>query len=142
MMDIKKIDIQIDAAPEKVWEALWAADNYSKWASIFNQGSHAVSDWRQGSEIKFLDGQNNGIYSHITTLTPNREMAFTHQGEIKAGVETPADWGGAKERYLLTPKDGGTLLMAEIDGDEELLTYFEELLPKALKEIKKIAEGL
>jgi len=47
------IEIDINATKEKVWDILWNDATYTQWTSIFCEGSHAVSDWKEGSKILF-----------------------------------------------------------------------------------------
>ena len=62
---VKKIQFSIDinAPKEKVWHVLWNDAIYRKWTSVFSEGSKAVSDWKEGSKIHFLNENNYGMYS-------------------------------------------------------------------------------
>ncbi|ESU26342.1 hypothetical protein FLJC2902T_28250 [Flavobacterium limnosediminis JC2902] len=141
-----KFTVAIDAPREKVWNVLWNDDTYKKWTSVFSEGSKAVSDWKEGSKIHFLDANNNGMYSMISKYVDNETMNFTHIGNIKNGEEQPQDettqsWSGCTENYLLTDASGGTLLSVEMDMTEEFINYFNEKFPLALDFVKKLAEA-
>ncbi len=69
--------ITINAPLEKVWNILWDDATYRKWTSAFQEGSHAVSDWKQGSPIRFLGpGGQEGMYSVIETLDAPSTLIF------------------------------------------------------------------
>jgi uncharacterized protein YndB with AHSA1/START domain len=135
-----KFNTSINAPKEKVWNALWDDKNYREWTSVFSPDSHAVSDWKEGSKIQFLDGKGNGMYSIIQKRTENEEMIFRHLGEIKDGKETPGQWGDSNESYFLKETNGKTELKTELDAPDDFVKYFEEVFPKALALVKQIAE--
>jgi hypothetical protein len=135
---------EIRAPKEKVWSVLWNNDTYREWTSVFSEGSHAESDWKEGSRISFLDGKGSGMYSVIDKKTPNEFMSFKHLGVIKNGEEQPIDaeaekWTGAKENYTLQERDGITELRVDLDMDD-FHDYFQNTFPKALDKIKSISE--
>ncbi len=140
---MKKLEfkISINADREKVWDALWADENYRKWTSIFSETSHAKSDWKEGSEILFMDAEENGMYSVIEKLEKPSEMTFKHLGELKNGEKYKGDWSGAIEQYQLFDNKGETELLVSVDSNEEFASFFEKTFPNALKIIKQIAES-
>jgi hypothetical protein len=145
-METLKFSIQVNASREKVWDALWNKEHYEKWTAAFSEGSHAVSDWKEGSKILFLDGEGQGMFSIIDKKIPSRQMSFKHLGVVIKGVEQPADektkdWSGAKENYYLSDRNGGTELKVEMDTVEEHAQYFRDVFPKALEIVKQAAEN-
>src|SRR6187402_2241939 len=85
-METLKFNTSIKASREKVWQVLWNDETYRKWTAVFGEGSHAESDWNEGSEILFLGaGGSDGMFSVIETKIPNEQMIFRHLGEIKNG---------------------------------------------------------
>lgn len=141
-MTTKEFKIQINAARNIVWHVLWNDDTYRQWTSVFHEGSHAVSDWEQGSEIKFLGPNGDGMYAVIDTKDEPSKMYFKHLGEVKNKEKQPeSSWAGAMEKYTLFEKDNVTELVTGIDLSEEWMEYFENTFPKALQKIKEIAES-
>ncbi len=141
-----KFSISISAPAEKVWKALWNEPNYNKWTSVFSEGSHAETDWKEGSKVLFLDGKGSGMSSVIDKVVPNRQMTFKHLGMVKDGVELPPDekskeWAGAKESYYLSEENGITELKVEMDATQEFEQYFNDIFPKALSIVKQISES-
>ena len=99
-------DIAINATPEKVWKVLWTDQTYREWTSAFSEGSHAKTDWKEGSKVLFLDGTGQGMVSKIAANRPNEFMSFEHLGEIRDGNEDTTsekvkEWAGAHENYTL-----------------------------------------
>jgi len=136
----------IRAPKNRVWHALWDDANYRQWTTVFHEGSHAVSDWQEGSKILFLGPEGSGMVSRIARLVPNEFMSFQHLGEMKSGVEdyTSAEaqgWAGALENYTLREKDGGTELSVELDTENSFAEYFAGTFPKALARVKELAEA-
>lgn len=137
--------VTINAPKEKVWSTLWDDATYRKWTSAFGQGSYAVSEWKEGSKIKFMGANGDGIFSTIAKQVPNEFMAFRHMGTLKAGEEQPEteeskSWSGAMEEYKLEEKNGVTQLDVSLDTVEEFAGHFTDAFPKALQLVKSIAE--
>lgn len=138
--------MSINATPERVWNVLWADETYRKWTAVFHEGSCAISDWKKGSKILFVDGDGNGMVSRIAEMDENRYMSFEHLGEVKGGVEDTQSekvkqWAGAHENYTLKAQNGGTHLVTDIDLDGEFVQMFEDIFPKALAKVKELSEG-
>jgi uncharacterized protein YndB with AHSA1/START domain len=136
----------IKASKDKVWNALWDNENYKQWTRAFSEGSHAISDWNEGSKILFLDGKGSGMYSTINKKIPGEFMSFRHIGEVKDGVEQPLDektkaWSGGLENYSLKEADGTTELNVELDVPGDFMDYFTKTFPVALENVKKMAEA-
>jgi hypothetical protein len=140
-----KFSVEINAPKEKVWNALWDDANYRYWTSVFSEGSHAETDWQEGSKIHFLDGKGGGMYSTVARNIPNEFMSIKHLGVVKDGQEQPQDeesksWSGAMEDYKLESNGNQTHLTVEMDGTEEMKDYFDKTFPKALEKVKELAE--
>jgi uncharacterized protein YndB with AHSA1/START domain len=70
-MEKMNFSIDINAPREKVWKTLWEDASYRKWTRVFIEGSHAVTDWQEGSKVLFLDGKGEGMVSKVQTNRPN-----------------------------------------------------------------------
>lgn len=135
-------NIEIKASAAKVWQVLWNDITYRKWTSVFHEGSHAVSDWKEGSRIHFLGPGGSGMFSEISSLIEKEKMIFTHLGEVKNYKELElSDWKGATEAYFLSEQNGITTLRVELDATGEFKDYFENTFPKAIAIVKELAEN-
>lgn len=119
---------------------MWDDDTYRKWTSVFSEGSYAVTDWKEGSKIQFIDSSGQGMYSLIDQKVENSLMMFKHLGELIDGVETERPWAGARENYRLTEIGNGTELTVEMDAEDQHVQYFAEVFPKALNLIRQLSE--
>jgi hypothetical protein len=64
---------------------------------------------------------------------------------INDGVEDTTSekvkgWAGAHENYTFTEKDGGTLLLVDVDMVDEFVDYMNDAWPKAAATLKSLAE--
>lgn len=134
--------IYIQAPKERVWEVLWEDETFRDWTSVFAEGSHAISEWEEGSTIKFIDPKSNaGMSSVIERLVPNEVMSFKHITEIKDGKEEPPPaWSGMTENYMLKEENGTTALAVEMDAPDEYKEMFASKFPQALQRVKVLSE--
>lgn len=137
---------KINAPRERVWEVLWDDSSYREWTSVFSEGSKAISDWKEGSSIHFVNENNDGMYSTIDKRVDNEIMNFRHLGMLKNGVEQPLDpitqtWSGSTENYTLSEAGGSTILTVEMDIVPDYLDFFNEKFPKAFEKVKAMAEN-
>ena len=144
-MEKMNFSVEINAPKERVWEILWGDDTYRKWTSVFSAGSHAVTDWNEGSKVLFLDGKGSGMVSKIETKKPNELMSFKHLGEVKDGVEDTTSekvkqWSGGMESYYLKETGGITTVTVEMDMVEDFKDYFMKTFPAALEQVKLLSE--
>jgi len=142
MINRLKFSINIKAEKTKIWKALWDKNSYRDWASVFFEGSYAVTNnWEEGSKVLFLSPDQSGIYSIIETHIPNKTIMFKHIGNVVKGKEQPIDdeakkWSGATEIYTLTEGIDSNTLTVEIDVLDEHLDFMTNTFPKALEKVK------
>jgi uncharacterized protein YndB with AHSA1/START domain len=136
----------IQAPKAKVWTVLWDDKTYAQWTRVFSEGSRAITDWQEGSEVKFVSADGGGMYSVIQKKIPNEFISFQHLGELKDGQKQPVDaqtqsWAGALENYTLTETGGSTELLVEMEISEDHQEYFTATFPQALEKVKELAES-
>jgi hypothetical protein len=139
--------IHINAAKEKVWDTMLSPETYSQWTKIFDPHSRYEGKWEQGSEIKFLGGEEGeaGMYSMIRELRPYEFVSIEHVGMINKGVidttsEFVKSWTPAFENYTFVEKDGGTEVLVDIDVNDDHKDEFNDMWPKSLQIVKELAE--
>jgi hypothetical protein len=136
----------INAPREKVWSVLWDDATYRQWTTAFSESSHAVTDWKKGSKVLFLDDSGSGMVSRIAENIPNEYMSIEHLGEVSGGVEDTVSerikvWAGAHENYTLKAIGNGTELTMDMDITDDFKEMFEKMWPKAMDNIKRLAES-
>ena len=137
--------IRISAPRAAVWRVLLEEATYKEWTAVFAGGSYFEGNWSEGSTIRFLTPEKDGM---VGVIAENREHEFVsikHLGYVHKGVDdTESDavktWAPAFENYTLNEVDGGTELVVEMEITSAEEGYFEDVMPKALKIIKKLAE--
>ena len=136
-----EFSININAMSNKVWTVLWSDISYTQWKSAFGEGYFYEGEFEEGNVIRFLESHGNGIYSKITEMSSAEKVTFLHLGEIYEGLEIPQDWEGVQEKYLITEKDNQSTLKVQLRIPEEWKIEYEEHFPKALQNIKHLAEN-
>lgn len=127
---------QINATPEKLWKTLWDAESYQEW----NSGNTYNGNWSEGEEMKFLDQQNNGMYSVVEKNVKEKEMAMKHLGWIMNGELSPQGWEDSRISYHLEPAENGTELAINVNALDEFVDFYNGHIPKIFEKIKAIAE--
>lgn len=140
------LSISIRATKEKIWKVLLDDASYRQWTAVFDPGSHAISDWQEGSKALFISGEGSGMVSRVVEHRPGEIISFEHLGMVKDGVEdqesdAAKEWLGTRETYLLSEHDGVCLLRLEQDIAESYLEYFTQTWEKALGIIKQLSEA-
>ncbi|WP_119080963.1 SRPBCC domain-containing protein [Chitinophaga alhagiae] len=135
----------INAPREKVWDILWGKTSYPKWTRPFNEGSDVETDWQEGSDVKFIDADGNGMLSVIAVKREPEYLSFQHRGYImngKTDTESPEvkAWAGAEENYTLSTANGQTTLKVDLDVTAEHSDIFGDMFPKALAIVKELSE--
>jgi len=140
----------INAKAEKVYKAMLDDKNWREWTAEFNPSSHYKGSWEKGSKILFLgtdqDGNLGGMVSRIKENIPNKFISIEHLGIVQNGKEITSGpevevWAGALENYTFTETNGKTLLLVDLDANQEFKPYFIETWPKALNKLKAICES-
>jgi hypothetical protein len=141
--------VMINASKEKVWNLMLGEDSYREWSAAFMPGSHYVGDWNEGSKILFLapgeSGETGGMVSRVKENRPYEFISIEHLGFVQGGKEdtsSPAiqGWSGALENYTFKEANGRTEVVVDLDSVDEEAEMFLDLWPKALQNLKKLAE--
>jgi hypothetical protein len=144
-MEKLEYKILINAPREKVWDILWSDATYPVWTGVFSEGSRVETDWKEGSKVLFLGGENEGLVSSIAANRSNEFMSFKHLGMIKNGVEdfdseATRQWAGSHENYTLKTVDDKTELTVDLEVSEQDKEYFVKIWPTAMDKVKELAE--
>jgi hypothetical protein len=146
-MVTRQYKVSIAAPREVVWNSLWEDTSYRDWTSEFAPGSHAITDWKKGSNIQFLDGNGQGMFSKVADRRDNEFMSIKHLGMIVNGVEQPNaagsdEWEGY-ENYTIRQNGNDSELTVDLqfgDVPQQHIDEFDKIFPKALNRLKRLAE--
>lgn len=143
----KKIikSIVINAPKERIWDALTLDENTRQWYAPFSAGTHAVTNWKEGSKVVFKDDTNCGMVGTVATAKPGEEIdviytAFLFNGEEDTESEDAKQIIGKHEWYKITEEAGKCRLDIEADMGAEYYDTMNAAWDKALVIIKDIAE--
>ena len=146
-MPSKRIQFRtlIKAPASVVWTHITSQASYRQWTTAFAEGSCFEGTWEQGSPIKFLAANGDGMLSEVAESRPCEFISIRHLGMINQGViDTTSDairaWSPAYENYTLTPTEEGTQLLIDQDVSAEWEDYISQAWPKALNLLKALCE--
>jgi uncharacterized protein YndB with AHSA1/START domain len=139
--------ISIDAPKETVWKVLVTDELTRAWYAEFSEGSHAITDWKQGSKAIFTDNSMFGLIGRITDNKTAERLSITYEGILHDGVEDyesekAAEMKGAVETYTLSEENGKTTMSVHLMLPEEFYDMMSEAWTRALGKIKQLAESL
>lgn len=146
-----KMDIEINAPREAVWDAIVNNVKYRLWTSAFAEGSFFEGGWNKGDVIRFLginkEGRKEGMVAEIAESRFPEFISIRHLGYTSNGVDdTTSDaikaWTPAYENYTLEEMGKGrTLFSVEVDSTDEYYPMFMEMWPRALQNLKEVSEA-
>lgn len=136
----------IEADRRTVWETMLERDTYRQWTAAFTEGSDYEGSWDEGARIRFLGPDGSGMSAVIAENRPHEFLSIKHLGMIANGVEDTESesvraWAPAFENYTFTEADGRTELRIDMDVAPDFEQTMNELWPKALVQLKAIAEA-
>jgi uncharacterized protein YndB with AHSA1/START domain len=143
MLKIKK-SIDIPASKEQVWKVLLTDELMRNWYSEFSEGSHAVTDWKEGSKVIFKDKSENGMIGRVAVHKPQEALVVTYEGMLTPQgedyeSEAARQVKGGQEAFYLKGVNGHTHLDIESDMTEEFFEAMSKAWDKALLQISKLA---
>lgn len=136
----------IGSPKARVWEVMLNPDTYRLWTSEFCEGSYYQGSWAEGSDMRFLAPNGDGMISEIAENRLHERLSIRHLGEVKAGVDdrvsdSVKSWAPAYEHYTFVETAGGTELQISVETTPDFETYMKETFPKALKRLKALCES-
>jgi uncharacterized protein YndB with AHSA1/START domain len=123
---------EIAAGAERVWEVLFGAESYPLWTAPFAAGSRYEGSFTEGTMIRFVADEHPdcALESLVETVRRPEFLSIRH------------DFGQpAYENYTLRETADGVELTIEQDLADEWGEQMRKVWPKALAEVKRLAEG-
>lgn len=134
--------IEISANRKRVWDTLWRSETFPEWAGVIDPGTRMIGDLEEGNEVQFISSGGYGVTSLVEKVIEGEFLLLRHQADTQ-GHGTQArekEWTGGAETYTLTAKGGATILTVVFDVPPEMEEYFRLNYPKALEQVKVMAE--
>jgi uncharacterized protein YndB with AHSA1/START domain len=130
---------EIDAAPDKVWQALTDPELIKKY--MF--GSEVKTDWKPGSPITWqgeFEGRKYEDKGEILAVEPGRRLEVTHFSPLTGQEDRPENYH--RVLYELRQTDGGTSVRLTQDNSSsaEEAEHSAANWQMMLDGLKKVAE--
>jgi uncharacterized protein YndB with AHSA1/START domain len=130
---------EIDAAPDKVWQALTDPELIKKY--MF--GSEVKTDWKPGSPITWqgeFEGRKYEDKGEILAVEPGRRLEVTHFSPLTGQEDRPENYH--RVLYELRQIDGGTSVRLTQDNSSsaEEAEHSAANWQMMLDGLKKVAE--
>ena len=139
-----KFTVEINASRDKVWDTLWQDKTFRQWANLIDPGTYMLGELKEGNKVQFISSSSGyGVTSLVEKMTPSEFLLLRHHADTQeeGKRERENEWTGGKESYSLTEKDSLTTLTVVFDVPSELEEEFNISYPKALEQVKVLAEG-
>lgn len=133
--------IDIDAAPDRVWEALTTPEIVKQY--MF--GADVVSDWKVGSSLVYRGEWEGRPYEDkgtILEIEPNKLLKATYYSALSGLEDKPENYNTVT--YTLSPKAEGQtrLTVTQTNNpDQDAAGQAEENWGMALAAIRDLLEG-
>ncbi len=139
-------EIDIVAPVARVWDCMLDPLAYRDWTTAFCEGSYFEGSWAQGSRMRFLDPDRNGMDAVVEENRLHQRLALKLVGDLTEGRPTPGSTIAshpAQEIYEFSATaGGGTHLAVQLRGwDDGFADLMAGLWPKALQRLKALSES-
>jgi uncharacterized protein YndB with AHSA1/START domain len=137
---IATAEIEIDASPAKVWQALTDPEQIKQY--MF--GSQVVTDWKPGSSILWkgeYEGKTYEDKGEILELEPGRRLKVTHFSPLSGEEDRPENY----HTLLYELEEGGGKTRVSLSQDnnpsEEAAEHSRANWQKMLAGLKQVVEA-
>ena len=137
---------EINAPARTVWNIMTDPETYREWVGAAFPGSTYRGEWKQGTDIRFVDDTGAGTLAHLHRIEPYRLAESEHiamlgpGGTVDTESEQARNWKGTRENYYLEDVAGGTRLRVEMLTPPEYKAMFEDNFPAMLDKLKEMSE--
>lgn len=140
--------ISINKPQEFVFNKIMDQSIYPDWAKAWGEGMTYEGEWKEGSNISFMDHSQGGTKVVIEEFIVNESIKMKHIAmvnpqnvECEVTDETMEKWIGSREDYFFKKvSDTETIFEVVVETDEA----FEEMMNawnKALEYFKEACEA-
>jgi hypothetical protein len=120
---------------------------YRDWTRAFCEGSYFEGTWAQGSRMRFLDPDGNGMDAVVEENRLHERLALKLVGSLSLGRPSPDSAMAANPAYEIyefrAMAGGGTHLAIQLRGwDDGFADLMAGLWPGALQRLKALSESV
>ena len=143
-MEDKTYEIMIHAPRRHVWDIMLGEKTYPLWIKGFSENSKMIGEWKQGTEVDFIDDGRGGTRAILEVVEePIRVLArhiavLTEDG--KPQTEGMENWIGTREEYLLKEEEGSTALTILMHYHPDYEQMLDEGWGVSLQLLKELCE--
>ena len=136
---VSESDIQINAAPSDIWEALVNPET----ASQYFFGAEITTSWKAGNSITFKGEYNGNSYEEkgiLLHVEPNVQLQYSHWSHFDGLPDLPENY--RTWTFTITEKQGVCYLTISEDNipTEKQKNRSDEFWQEVLGKIKRIVE--
>lgn len=137
---VARASIDIDAPADAVWHALTSPEVIKQY--MF--GTEAVSDWKEGGEIRWRGEWEGKPYEDkgvILDIEPPRVLSYSHYSPLSGVPDVPENYHTLT--YELSGDGGQTSVTLSQDNNstEEERERSQQMWQMMLESLKKVVEG-
>jgi uncharacterized protein YndB with AHSA1/START domain len=137
---IAKVEVTIEAPATKVWEALTSPELIKQY--LF--GAEAISDWKEGSELRFVgewEGKPYEEKGRILQCVPNKLLQFTSFSSFSDLEDSEENYRNVS--YQLDEDNGVTTLVLKQENNEseKAREHSENNWRFVLEKLKELVES-
>ena len=143
-MENKTYEITINLPKQQVWDIMFGDNTYPQWIKGFSENSDMVGEWKEGTDVDFIDVDQGGTRGKIELLNAPNEISIKHiavldkdRNVVEDGME---NWIGTVEAYLLEEIDGKTHLTINMHYHPDFEQMLDDGWNKSLKLLKELCE--
>lgn len=136
---IAETSVSIKATSQQVWKAITTPSSIKKYL----MGTHATSDWKEGSPITY-EGEYNGKKYHdkgtIRKFEPGKVFQSTYWSSMGGKEDKPENYNLVT--YELSEKDGNTIvkLIQDNVSSEKEKAHATNNWKEVLQKLKEVVE--
>jgi uncharacterized protein YndB with AHSA1/START domain len=144
-MQRSEYSIEIKSPRKHVWKIMLDNETYEQWAEAFSENSRLIGEWKEGTEIDFLDPERGGTRALVETVREPEHVVARHIAMLSKDREPESDenaekWIDTVEEYKLNEKHGITTVEVHMEYHPDFAEMFDSAWPEALKNLKGLCE--
>lgn len=129
-----KYSIAIENSVSYVFENLFKDEYYAVWSQAFTDVTIIQGDFNQGSEITFLDLNNNGVGGYVQSNIKDQELKIVYTYEVYNNVKKMLDHPEVEffELYYFKTDQKNMILEVHLEVIDEYQEMLDQMWQQAI----------